>query len=284
MLYNVNFVFLRHALSCSNIVGKKIYDKHIRNSLLIKYKDPIISDAGKQDSIKSGIELKEFIPKFDIVGSSVTLRAMETAYYTNSGLGDPFKEIYVFPYLREIEYNTINIKDPNNNLIANKDVTLNLSHNIKSFDDQKEYLIKEGINNYINFEYVLDDELRNQAGNIDIFIKWFSSNVLKNMIKDDGYYSDDKFNDIKSIFDIKNDSMPVINVLIFTHAHVIAQFSNKLVNNNTGFILYTFAEKKGDDINIYHKKDIDLLEPDIKRTSIKCPMEHCNEICNHINI
>jgi len=260
----INFLFMRHANSCQNLVGNVINDNKARNELMKEYRDPTLSDMGKQDSIKTGIKLKENISKFDIVGTSTMIRTIETAYFTNSGMGNPFKEIYVFPYLREILSETINIDDPEENIKANEEILKNEVHSIKRLDAQEDYFKIQGIDEYINYIYIRDNILRNQPGNIDTFINWFCKNVIYNYIN----------------------KRPFLNILIITHAHVIRQFSNEEIqpNNNMGFILRVNCERKNDDVEIiYDKNDIIEVDLDINRTELKCPMERCSNVCNYIN-
>lgn len=244
----VNFVFLRHGESCQQVIYKHITDKIKKHELFETYTDPPISDSGVIDSIEIGEKYSKLfsngkfgktIDSFDIIGCSPMLRAIETAYFMS--LQYKPNNIYVYPFLRECrkcnETDTAEI--------------LNKLWPMRSINDQKNYLEKEGIHN-INFKYVDNNNDREAYGNISIFLDWFSKNIIL----------PDK---------------PEINILIITHSHVIATSDySELVDNNGGFILSTTII----DNNIkYNKNNIRGIWPNHIYKKFKCPTNRCKDVC-----
>jgi broad specificity phosphatase PhoE len=164
----INFVFLRHGQSCHNLIGHRIKSNHTRNRLLLENIDPPLSDTGLYNTLASREQLKNVLKqiqngnqvKFDIIGSSPMIRAIETAYYTTNG------KVFVFPFLRETA------KD-----IKNNRKRLEYAFPMKSIDEQKKYFKSIGILSNIDFRFVENNEDRYEEGNIQKFLDWFAKSV-----------------------------------------------------------------------------------------------------------
>ena len=134
----VNFIFIRHGESCQQVAYDNASIENYKK-LYWLFSDPTLSDRGEIQSINAGKEYvekfkKEFnINSFDIIGSSLMLRTIETAYYmTNEYNPD---NIYVYPFLRECD--KCNYKD--------NAKELNKIWPMKSIFEQKEYLKSKNI-------------------------------------------------------------------------------------------------------------------------------------------
>lgn len=89
---SVNLYHVRHGLSCANTQ---------RHGLdIIRYRDPHLTQYGINKSIERGAEVINTLgdTKIDFIGSSILLRAIETAFLMFLPLK---KKIHVLPYLRE---------------------------------------------------------------------------------------------------------------------------------------------------------------------------------------
>ncbi len=237
----LTFFFIRHGESCQNLIRKLKLYPHEYASLFLKNYDPTLSDSGKIDSIKYGKKL----PKFDIIGSSPMLRAIETAYFMTNRK-NRYQKIHVFPYLRETLSNFDSKEE------------LNIVFPMKSIDEQKSYLLNEKISN-INFNYVSD--YRDEPGDIEKFIKWFAKEF------DLTYYLHKK----------------EILIGIFIHSNVIYQFNNIKTKNNDGFKLKSQYNIKKKEIS-YNKENMSLINHNYNKNEsiINCPTLRCKDLCEYI--
>jgi hypothetical protein len=91
----VELIFIRHGLSCTNVI--KSYNSIIHQVKRLAYTDPQLTTFGKLD-IK-GLVKHKILPTPNIILSSCLLRAMETAAFT---FPNTKKQIFVAPFIKEL--------------------------------------------------------------------------------------------------------------------------------------------------------------------------------------
>lgn len=97
----LNIFFIRHGLSCSNVLHYTHPHASIINTC---NKDPFLSTMGVNQSKKSSVFLAKKIPSFDIVLSSPLIRAIETGLCMF-----PNNIVEISPYICEIRNSLENI-------------------------------------------------------------------------------------------------------------------------------------------------------------------------------
>lgn len=218
----ITFTFLRHGQSCHNL----LHSKYPRNPI---FHDAFLSDFGVQRSLKTGTQLYEYNKHFDIIGSSPSIRAMETAILMTRMYS--LKDIFIFPYLRECSCK------PSDTIVY-----VNKSYPIKSYYEQIKYLFKT----YPEDIHLFNDrysqtETREEPGNILNFVRWFYDNIPPRVD---------------------------MNVLILCHSNVIREFTGSGVVNNDGFVLETHIDN-GLKYKItskirFPKESVDTVQKDTK--------------------
>jgi len=250
---NINFVFIRHGQGCHNLISL-LNDKKLKTPI-----DPQLSDIGFNHTKKNAkileTQLKyKSINKIDLVVCSPLIRTMETAFLTSQEMTNSTKKIYVVPFLREIDEMSSDVKSAK----SRKVIDTEPSYAMLPLDVQKEYLQKQGILSYFNFDFVKDDTLRKEPGDINDFIKWI---------------------DTTKLLDTKESTF---NILAITHAGVMRRKTHRGYYNNLGFIL-KFVNSYPDDV--YDLDDYDFIKsPSSISKNLACPQgvdtERCSFICN----
>lgn len=242
----INFIFLRHGNACHNVL-KNIM---ISNKNLIKdeLKDAVLTHYGVDTSIWIGCLIKNIlkilnqldsnyqdIESFDYIGASPLLRSMETAYFMSNKWEQRPEEIFIFPYLRELDERIFSLKtitkysDP---FIYNNVP----QYSMKTINEQKEYLKNNFPDMNFNFSFVeKDTTARERPGDVELFINWFYDEFKNKLNKN------------------------IYNILIITHAGVIKEYFNETVYNNFGFILPVTIDKK-ENINLQKHLSLDIEE------------------------
>ena len=226
MSMDINFIFIRHGYSCGNYTNsltKKIdLDEKYQHII-----DPELTGNGVYYSCKNSNTINNIladkynIDTINIIGCSPLLRSMETAYYMSRQWKNPPNTIYVLPYLREIDEQSLNDDIYSSKSIEN--MNKRSSYKMKEIDEQKEFLKKKGILDVFDFDIVKKyKKERKDPGDINKFMNWFSKILEPNVTK------------------LKHDK--IINVFIITHSGVLNYYAkNKNINdtfyNNTGFIV-----------------------------------------------
>lgn len=269
---NLNCIFVRHGLSCSNAKRSLSYTTELDKRLLsniLNLDDPHLSQMGVESSINNGKVIENImfnIHKFsnvnindiDLVGCSPMIRSMETAYYMTRKWKNPPKKIVVFPLLRELDERGV---DPYSTY--SKNILQNVpGYSIKEIREQKEYLKSIGILDYFDFSIIeMENELRKEPGNIKRFIEWFDESIDMS-----GYIN--------------------FNLFIVTHAGVLHQFANEGYVNNSGFILnmtlkdtieYKEFISMNDMLPNYFFKDYNNPKYNL---DYYCPSKRCGNLCN----
>jgi hypothetical protein len=228
MNYTVNYVFVRHGHSCHNAVNSlaSVYPNVRATPLAI---DPTLSQIGVDTTFRNGCIIGNILPSLKngsmkdihIVGCSPLIRSMETAYFMTRTWATPPKKIYIFPFLREIDENSLNKFSPQSINIINS----HPSYALSSIESQKQYLASLGILDNFDFSYV--DTLggaqdRMHPGDIDNFKSWCSVNVLPKYT---------------------NKGISTVNALIVTHAGVLKDYAQMSFPNNSGFLVSETVNK-----------------------------------------
>lgn len=91
----VDLIFIRHGLSCTNVI--KSYNSFVHQVKRLSYTDPQVTHFGELDINK--LAKTKILPKPDIILSSCLLRAMETAAFT---FPSNEKQIFVTPFIKEM--------------------------------------------------------------------------------------------------------------------------------------------------------------------------------------
>jgi broad specificity phosphatase PhoE len=246
----INFIFVRHGYGCHNAASRLARTGLVKidsNKIL----DPELTDVGVDATVYNGCILanslrKMGIDKVHLVGSSGLIRSMETAYYITSRWKSPPTQIYVFPYLRELDESTLSEVTAKKNKQYQKDGTIHLKdknseksrqridtigvYAMKSIPEQKTHLHKMGLLDKYNFQYVENNGPRFEPGDIFTFIDWFHLMSLNTLAKS------------------QNDT---INVLLVTHAGVLKDFfwtetgTEMGFDNNSGFVVNTTVNDLG---------------------------------------
>lgn len=242
----INFIFVRHGYGCHN-AASRLNKKGLVNLDSNNILDPELTNIGIDATIYNGCIIanslrKMGIDKIHLVGSSGLIRSMETAYYLTSRWKSQPPQIYVFPYLRELDESTLSsltaqenkqyqidginhVKDKNSKISRKRIDSIGV-YAMKSIRDQKAHLDKMGLLNKINFDYIENSLLRNEPGDIFSFVDWFREMSIGALAKS------------------QNDT---INVMIVTHAGVLKDFywtetgKEMGFDNNSGFIVNTIV-------------------------------------------
>lgn len=285
MTTKVNYYFVRHGFGCHNAI-RPILDYHVsdRNHRTIissdpAFIDPLLTPLGVNASIQNGCAIGKLIktlarttkkPDFEmsqmnVVGCSPLLRSMETAYYMTRKWRNPPNKIYVFPHLREIDERSTNKYSPESKKAMNTEP----SYMMKSIEDQKLYLQREGILQYFDFRFVESNPtLRDAPGDVLDFVSWFSEHFAPSV----------------------NESN--LNVFVITHAGVLRDYAKEGFINNSGFALSTTLDMQA--MKIHAKKHVSFnpLLPstffknytgkDVLRKEYHCPSNRCGQICSYM--
>jgi hypothetical protein len=243
--------------------------------LFTKLADPLLSPSGRYASKKNGLVIQRILTEEHsikngiIIGCSVLLRSMLTAFFISRKWTKPPEKIIVFPYLREIDegsddkYSDKSINSTNSNP----------GYCMRSLKEQKELLSKIGILKYFDFTFVeYDENLRKETGDITKFIIWSKNKFLDN----------------------QNPKLSItkpLNFIVITHAGVLRDYAKSSFYNNTGIIVKTTFNPVNKNLTIksfYNLvKDL-LVDPDFihkynTNTLIKFNTEEFETILNNIN-
>lgn len=184
------------------------------------------------------------------------LRAMETAHFmTFSDYSK--KTVYAFPHLKET-YKNIYSKQMDDKYFP-----------LKSIREQETYLKEEDIYGYpgtktkrISHKYV-NNSLRTEPGNIEVFFKWFIENI-----------------DLKYMSKIKNKNE--LNVLIITHSGVMKNFTKVGFKNNDGFEVSTIYDTEKKSLS-FNKNHIIFININNYNLDLNCPTSRCSDVCENIS-
>lgn len=215
---NINYCFIRHSQSYLNaIVDDKTLSNKESSLLFKKLSDPLLSPSGRYASKKNGLVIEKVlnenhsIKKGIVLGCSVLLRSMLTAFLISRKWTNPPKTIFVFPYLREIDESS----DDKFSVKSQNTTNSNSGYCMRSLVEQRQILDSIGILKFFDFSFV-ENTLRKETGDIKKFIHW----------------SKTKFLDNSSVF--KN-----LNFIVITHAGVLRDYAKTGFYNNTGIIVKT---------------------------------------------
>lgn len=247
------FSFVRHGEGCHNFLRNIRKQMEVDNYREASYdiNDPELTKSGIMISQFNGKRVRKQIPTKEVtfVCCSPLIRSMETAYYMTRTWKDRPKKIYVLPYLREIDENSLEYGDKNSP-DSRKIIDEIGVYQMKSLEDQKRHLQKLGILNYFDFSFVerIDtlppkkkyflfgnkEELltgraaRSEPGDLLKFMKWAKKHMLPRIF---GISE-------KDILALEKED---INFFVVTHAGVLKDFAYK----NKGFVknAYGFMEE-----------------------------------------
>lgn len=142
------------------------------------------------------------------------IRSMETAYFMTRNWTNPPNKIYVFPYLREIDESSQDKYSPYSRTIIDSIP----SYRMKNLQEQKQYLLQQGILQYFDFTFVESDlKARSEPGDIPTFNRWLVDKFIPQYSLDPNHHH--------------------TNFFIVTHAGVLRDFSHQGHYNNSGFLL-----------------------------------------------
>lgn len=272
-LEKINLIFIRHGQGCHNVI------KPLRDAKLLRYNDamslstpstnsdiplidPHLTIEGVNNTIKNAKILKTIlkddhdINNIDIVLCSGLIRAMETAFYAKREFerdSNPL-DIYVVPYLRELDESSDDPKSPS----SRKIIDTIPAYAMLPVQDQIRYLKSEGINAHFNFDY-LDPDLRREPGDINDFLDWLNNtNILMQFT-----------------------SKKQLNILVVSHAGVLKHYTNGSFPNNTGF-LETIFNNGDSKITMFDQSKFVYNAP--ISSKLVCPhgpeSKRCNALCN----
>jgi len=285
---DINYIFLRHGHGCHNAIRPLKKRNIISNDTAYKLvyeedpnlKDPELTEIGVDASIYNGCVVSKYIralknfpieKRFDIstihvVGCSPLIRCMETSYYMTRKWKNPPEKIYVFPFLREIDESSTN-KYSKESL---ETIDREPSYAMKTIQEQKEYLLSEGILDFFDFSFVERYQNdRQQPGDIQNFVTFFVQKFVS-----------------------KIKPMRQLNVYITTHAGVLKDFAKEGFHNNTGFVLNTSVQNPiiayGKKLSLnsipeFKKEIFYAYDTDITATpEYYCPSTRCGQLCKYV--
>ena len=271
---NVNIVFLRHGFGCHNL-----------GDLLTV--DPLLTEMGVEATKFNGCVIAEQlinngITHIDLVGCSPAIRALETAdFITDSWVkkfeNEKFKRIFVFPFLREIDENTLKNNSPKRQEIYSENSrrnievpTLRLRHT-----EQTKIYFSENKSTIYDYRYIndfrlpdsrFDDKIRNEPGDIYRFLRYLEFTL---------------FSDV-----LKNTTNNTLNLCIITHHGVLNAYAKSInrdndvhLHNNNGFILklkMSSTTIQPSDFIPINAKFNDYNKADLK---YHCPSDRCSKYC-----
>lgn len=279
---NIRFIFIRHGQGCHNIITG------LKNGGFLRYNDaldfmgqgikkelalidPQLTNVGINITKKNAKVLKKVlenrnIKKIDLVLSSALIRTIETAFYTKR-VFDYNKRIYVSPFLREVDESSKNPKSEKSRQV----IDTIPAYAMKPVSVQQSYFVGEGIIDHISYNY-LDPHLRKEPGDITDFINWFlSSRLYKKKL-------------------IELNGVNELNILVFTHAGVMHNFTGEGYYNNSGFIVEVDElgkEIKRESLLKEMKKESLFTEYHKVDPTMYCEKEEniqnrCGELCNKL--
>jgi hypothetical protein len=258
------FSFVRHGEGCHNFLRTVRKKMEVDNYREASYEidDPELTKSGIMISQFNGKRVRKQIPTENVtfVCCSPLIRSMETAYYMTRLWKDRPKKIYIVPYLREIDENTLVFGDKNSPQ-SRKIIDEMGVYKMKSLDDQKRYLQNLGILKYFDFSFIEkidtlppkkkyslfgnnNSELltgraaRSEPGDLLKFMKWVKKYMLPQI------YGISE----KAVSSLENED---VNFFVVTHAGVLKDFAMK----NRGFVknAYGFLEEvTKDSIGFYN--------------------------------
>ena len=170
--YIIDFYYIRHGVSCANITGK---------SHVIK-KDPTLSYKGVAYSNQQGIRIRKLqekgkLPEFDVVCSSVMLRAKQTAYETffSRKLKDTKPYVYrntivPLPYIGEMGAGLDN----------HPDIQKTQRQRVEKYDNSN----NECMESIVDWEFEhkwnkIDDKISRTRTSCRKFTKWIEENISR---------------------------------------------------------------------------------------------------------
>ena len=219
MIFNI--IFVRHGLSCANVLSKK------RPGFQLFYQDPELTYEGIYNSKDFSEELQEFITKtFEedtppgedtdyLVASSQMIRAQETAFHMLAA--NVNKPIYIFPHVGEKPFTYDNYslpRDQQREIMGKRRIDAGILDKLKLSNDV--WGNRKGTSNADMFHNFREEQTLYEKSNFPMFIEWLK------------------------LWSAKNFNKP-LNLVIFTHGMFIRSIVKNLPhvsNNNAVYVRY----------------------------------------------
>jgi broad specificity phosphatase PhoE len=207
----INFVFIRHGESLHNAIAGSITDPVIEEDLIRSLVDPSITQNGVLNSLYTSIQIDSFMRKH-----------FKSFYGFDIICSSPMIRAIETAHYMCVENEAIYVMPHLREISGEPGDTaryLDRIFPIKDLKDQKKELESKGIN--VSYKYVLKSR---EPGNIITFIKWFCKHLRRKINKE-------------------------TFVFVATHSHVIYEYIQEYVDNNSGIIISISCSEDAKNIN-----------------------------------